>query len=67
LYDWYGLLLDVVAREGIVTTGIDVKHNRILFGVEDAAGRQRLERHLARLNLPCFLVGIDVARTLVPG
>ena len=67
LYDWYGLLLSVVAREGIVTTGIDEKHNRILFGVENAAGRQRLERQLARLDLPCFLVGIRVDGPRAPG
>jgi hypothetical protein len=67
LYDWYGLLLNIVSREGIVTTGIDKKHNRILFGVHDAAARYRLERDLARLDLPCFLVGIHVVGPRVPG
>jgi hypothetical protein len=67
LYDWYGVLLNVLARDGIVTTGIDQKHNRILFGVKNAAARQRLERQLARLDLPCFLVGVRVDRARVPG
>jgi hypothetical protein len=66
-YDWYGVLLDAGVREGVVMTDIDEKHNRILFGVEDAAGRQRLERQLARLDLPCFLVGVSVVGRRVPG
>jgi hypothetical protein len=59
LYDWYDLLLTTLgAREGVITTGIDEKENRIVFGVENASGRERLERQLARLDLPCFLVGV---------
>ena len=67
LYDWYGLLINVLARDGIVGTGIDVKHNRIHVGVENAAARQRLERQLARLDLPCFLVGVGIDRPHIPG
>lgn len=67
LYDWYGLLLDAGVREGVVMTDIDEQHNRILFGVENAAGRHRLERQLARLDLPCFLVGVRVVGRRVPG
>ena len=67
LYDWYGVLVNVLARDGIVGTGIDVKHNRIHFGVENAAARQRLELQLAHLDLPCFLVGVRIERPHVPG
>jgi hypothetical protein len=67
LYDWYGVLVNALARDGIVETGIDVKHNRIHLGVENAAARQRLERQLARLDLPCFLVGVRIERPRVPG
>ena len=67
LYDWYGLLHNIVWREGIVTSDIDEKENRIVYGVENAAGRERLERQLARLDLPCFLVGVRVAGPRVPG
>jgi hypothetical protein len=66
LYDWYGLLHNIVWREGIVTSGIDEKQNRVVYGVENAAGRERLERQLARLDLPCFLVGVRVAGPFVP-
>jgi hypothetical protein len=58
LYDWYGLLLSAAVREGVVTTDIDERENRLVFGVEDAHGRERLEQQLARLDLPCFLIGI---------
>jgi hypothetical protein len=67
LYDWYGLLLSLGVRDGVTTTDIDEKENRIVFGVEDAVGRQRLERELARLDLPCFLVGVRVTGRRVPG
>ena len=67
LYDWYGVLLDAGVRDGVVMTDIDEKHNRILFGVEDAAARHRLELQLARLDLPCFLVGVRVVGRRVPG
>ena len=67
LYDWYGLLHSMVWREGTVTSGINEKENRIVYGVENAAGRERLERRLARLDLPCFLIGVLVARPFVPG
>ena len=67
LYDWYGLLHNIVWREGVVSSDIDEKQNRIVYGVQNAAGRERLERQLARLDLPCFLVGVLVARPFVPG
>jgi hypothetical protein len=67
LYDWYGLLHTIVWREGVVTSDIDERQNRIVYGVENAAGRERLERQLARLDLPCFLVGVRVAGPRVPG
>ena len=67
LYDWYGVLLNLVARDGILGSGIDVKHNRILFAVESSGARLRLESQLARLDLPCFLVGVWVERPRVPG
>jgi hypothetical protein len=58
LYDWYGLLNNIVWREGVVSSDIDEKQNRIVYAVENAAGRERLERRLAPLDLPCFLVGV---------
>jgi hypothetical protein len=67
LYDWYGLLRTPAFRAGAVTSGIDEKENRIVFGVADARGRERLEQQLARFELPCFLVGIRGPRRLVPG
>jgi hypothetical protein len=67
LYDWYGFLLARGVRDGVVTTDIDEKENRIVFGVESAFGREQLERQLAPLDLPCFLVGVRVPGPRVPG
>ena len=67
LYDWYGVLLSAAVRDGVVTTDIDERENRLVFGVEDALGRQRLEQQLARLDLPCFLIGIRVTSPRMRG
>lgn len=67
LYDWYGWLLPRAVREGVVTTDIDEVENRIVFGVEHAEGRRLLERQLAGLGLPCFLIGIRVPGRRIPG
>ena len=66
LYDWYGWLLARAVRDGVVTTDINEVENRIVFGVEDAEGRRLLERRLAALGLPCFLIGIRVPGRRVP-
>src|SRR5687768_1403003 len=67
LYDWHGVLLEAGVREGVVSTGIDVRGNRIVFGVVDAPGRQRFENELTRFDLPCFLVGVEIVGRRVPG
>jgi hypothetical protein len=39
---------------------LDEWHNRIYYGVEDEAGALALDRRLAALNVPCFLVVREV-------
>lgn len=65
LYDWYGAPLPRLWRGGVTTIDIDERENRIMFGVADRAARQRLEEELARLEPPCFLVGIEVVGRII--
>ncbi len=38
--------------DGMLTTTSTKKHTRTVFGLEDAAGHERLEHQFARLDLP---------------
>jgi hypothetical protein len=67
LYDWYGVLLSRLTRDGVTMADISENENRIVFGVADAAARQRLEQQLAQLEVPCFLVGIEVVGRAIRG
>jgi hypothetical protein len=51
----------------LTSTDIDERENRIVFGVVDAAARHRLEQRLARLELPCFLLGIEIVGPVIRG
>ena len=60
LYDWYAELASAAWGTGVVVmSGIAESDNRIIYGVRNAADREVLERRLAELNVPCFLVGIE--------
>lgn len=67
LYDWYAVVIAGAGRDGVTTIDIDERENRIVFGVVDAEARQRLEQRLARLDLPCFLVAIEVVGRVIRG
>jgi hypothetical protein len=61
LYDWYRYLEPRIAGFGdFVSLRIDEPGNRIVYGVVTAAGRSKLERRLAQLGVPCFLVAIEI-------
>jgi hypothetical protein len=66
LYDWQGVILTPALRDGVSTIDIDERENRIVFGVVDRAARDRLADKLAELELPCFLVGIEIVGRVVP-
>jgi hypothetical protein len=44
----------------IISADIDEAKNRITFGVPDSAARKTTEQLLAKLDVPCYLVGLDV-------
>lgn len=61
LYDWYRYLAPhTSAVDGLSFSDIQEARNRIEYGVVDEAARVRLEQTLAALDLPCFLVAIEI-------
>ncbi|HEX2076358.1 MAG TPA: hypothetical protein VHG08_01580 [Longimicrobium sp.] len=61
LYDWYRYLHQTVWQVGGMTSSdIDEGANRITYGVANQDARQRLERHLRSLGIPCYLVAIEI-------
>lgn len=68
LHEWfrYFVLHGIEEDSGLVSSDIDEGENRITYGVLDETARKRLERRLARLNLPCFLVTIEVTGPFEP-
>lgn len=66
LYDWQGVILTPGLRDGVTTIDIDERENRLVFGVIDRAARERLADKLAELELPCFLVGLEIVGRIVP-
>jgi hypothetical protein len=59
LYDWYRYVgIDLV--DGVSFADIDEASNRLDYGVIDEATRQSLEEALAALEIPCFLVAIEI-------
>lgn len=63
LYDWYLYLIQHVSRAGSVQyhySEIAVSRNRIEFGVLDESARQRLTERLKELDVPCFLVAVEI-------
>jgi hypothetical protein len=64
LYDWYHYLVQNVSRQGDIryhSSGIAEARNRIEFGVVDEAARERLTTALNRLDIPCYLVAIEIS------
>jgi hypothetical protein len=61
LYDWYRYLaLHISAVDGMSFSDIQEARNRIEYGVIDEPTRVRLEKTLAALEVPCFLVAIEI-------
>jgi hypothetical protein len=60
MYDWYHYLGMHATTPGISITDIDEGKNRIMFGVVDTQARAALEARLAVLDVPCYLVAIEI-------
>lgn len=61
LFDWQRYLHQHAFLEsGLTMADIDEVANRLEYGVEDEAARERLTRRFQQLDLPCFLVAIEI-------
>lgn len=49
----------------ITLADIDEAKNRITFGVADSSGKKVVEQQLARLDVPCYLVGLEVVNVVL--
>jgi hypothetical protein len=60
LYDWFRYIHMHLRGVGVVMWALDEWRNRIYYGVEDEAAAANLDRRLAELRAPCFLVALEV-------
>jgi len=60
LYDWFRYIQTHILGVRVVMGTLDDRRNRIMLGVEDQAARGELERKLAEMHAPCFLVALRV-------
>jgi hypothetical protein len=61
LRDWYAYLNSHLSvGSDVILTDIDEAENRITYGTRDDSARDRLNRTLAALDIPCFLVTVEV-------
>jgi hypothetical protein len=66
LYDWDRYLRPRVGNVSFSGYDIDEAHNRLLYSLTTAAAKRDLERRLADLGGPCFLVAIEIRPMAVP-
>jgi hypothetical protein len=60
LYDWFRYIETHIIGVRVTMETLDDRRNRILYGLEDEASRVELERKLAEMHAPCFLVALRV-------
>lgn len=60
LAEWYRYLQIQSFTLPILASDIDEAKNRIMFGVRDSTARARVEEVLVKLDLPCYLVAIQL-------
>jgi hypothetical protein len=65
LYDWFRYIHSHLRRVAVNSWALDEWHNRILYGVEDEPAALELDRQLAALNVPCFLVVREVLGPII--
>jgi len=59
LAEWYRYLQVQPFGAQISSSDIDEAKNRITFGAPDSTSRAKIAQSLAKLDLPCYLVGIE--------
>ncbi|MQA90186.1 MAG: hypothetical protein GEU90_08120 [Gemmatimonas sp.] len=67
LYDWYRYLNQHLwPVEGLSFSDIQEARNRLEYGAIDEPTRVEVENILADLDVPCFLVAIEIREYAVP-
>ena len=60
IYDWFRYIHSHLHHVAVNTWALDEWRNRIYYGTVDEAAGLELDRQLAALNVPCFLVAREV-------
>ena len=60
LYDWFRYIHSHLYRVGVNMWALDEWRNRLYYGTLDEAAAVELNRQLAALDVPCFLVAVEV-------
>jgi hypothetical protein len=60
LYDWFRYIHSHLYHVGVNMWALDEWRNRIHYGTLDEAAAAELNRQLTALNVPCFLVVVEV-------
>jgi hypothetical protein len=60
IYDWFRYIHSHLRHVAVNMWALDEWRNRIYYGTEDEAAGLELDRQLAALNVPCFLVVREV-------
>jgi hypothetical protein len=60
LYDWFRYIHTHLRRVPVTMWSLDESRNRVLYGVETEEAGLELDRQLAALKVPCFLVFREV-------
>lgn len=66
LYDWYRYLNLRLSIPEISGTDIDEAKNRLAYGVASEAGIRAFEARLVELQVPCFLVAVQLRPLATP-
>jgi hypothetical protein len=60
LYDWFRYINSHLHHVGVNSWALDEWRNRLYYGTLDEAAAAELNRQLTALNVPCFLVAVEV-------
>jgi hypothetical protein len=60
LYDWFRYIHSHLRHVGVNEWALDEWRNRLYYGTIDEAAAAELSRQLTALNIPCFLVAVEV-------
>lgn len=61
LAEWFRYFqISVEFSPGMTSADIDEAKNRITYGVRDSSARASVEALLSKLDVPCYLVGVEI-------